>query len=74
MADLRSSGSGSWITSRWSWAPPCRLKENVRIEAYAKADGVAIARRSSVGGTVVIGPGALNFAVILPIDAPSEES
>jgi lipoate-protein ligase A len=33
---------------------------------------VAIARRSSGGGTVVIGPGALNFSVILPIDASPE--
>jgi lipoate---protein ligase len=49
----------------------CRLKENVRVEA-CKADGVEIARRSSGGGTVVIGPGALNFAVILPIDASPE--
>jgi lipoate---protein ligase len=49
----------------------CRLKENVRVEA-CRADGVAIARRSSGGGTVVIGPGALNFAVILPIDASPE--
>jgi len=46
----------------------CRLLENVRVEP-CRADGVAIARRSSGGGTVVIGPGALNVSVVLPIDA-----
>jgi lipoate---protein ligase len=49
----------------------CRLKENVRSEA-CRVDGVEIARRSSGGGTVVIGPGALNFSVILPADASPE--
>ena len=49
----------------------CRLRENVRVEA-CRAEGVPIARRSSGGGTVVIGPGALNFSVILPIDATTE--
>ena len=48
-----------------------RLKDEVRVEA-CRADGVAIGRRSSGGGTVVIGPGALNFAVVLPIDASPE--
>ena len=33
------------------------------------AEGVAIARRSSGGGTVVIGPGTLNVTVILPATA-----
>jgi len=36
---------------------------------HCRSDGVAIARRSSGGGTVVIGPGALNFAVTLARDA-----
>jgi lipoate-protein ligase A len=44
-----------------------RIGEDVRVEA-CRADGVAIARRSSGGGTVVIGPGALNAAVVLPLD------
>lgn len=48
-----------------------RLAEDVRLDA-CRADGVTIARRSSGGGTVVIGPGALNFAVVLPIDATPE--
>ena len=45
-----------------------RWRSEVRVDA-CEADGVPIARRSSGGGTVVIGPGALNFAVILPIDS-----
>jgi lipoate-protein ligase A len=49
----------------------CRLLENVHVEA-CRVDGVEIARRSSGGGTVVIGPGALNFSVILPVDADPE--
>jgi lipoate-protein ligase A len=49
----------------------CRRLENVRVDA-CQTDGVEIARRSSGGGTVVIGPGALNFSVVLPIDASPE--
>ncbi len=42
-----------------------RLRDDVQIGA-CRADGVPILRRSSGGGTVVIGPGALNVAVVLP--------
>ena len=49
----------------------CRLIENVKVRA-CRADGVEVARRSSGGGTVVIGPGALNVSVVLPIDAAAE--
>jgi lipoate---protein ligase len=45
-----------------------RLREEVHVEA-CRADGVPIARRSSGGGTVVVGPGALNVAVVLAQDA-----
>jgi lipoate-protein ligase A len=45
----------------------CRLREDVHVAACL-ADGVPIHRRSSGGGTVVIGPGALNLTVVLPID------
>jgi lipoate-protein ligase A len=45
-----------------------RMTEDVDVEA-CRADGVAIARRSSGGGTVLIGPGALNFTVVLAVDA-----
>lgn len=46
----------------------CRLHNDVRVES-CRADGVAIARRSSGGGTVVIGPGTLNLTVVLRSDA-----
>ena len=45
-----------------------RFNEDVEVEACL-ADEVGIARRSSGGGTVVIGPGALNMTVVLPNDA-----
>jgi lipoate-protein ligase A len=43
----------------------CRMRDDVLIDA-CRADGVPIVRRSSGGGTVLIGPGALNVSVILP--------
>jgi lipoate-protein ligase A len=42
-----------------------RLADDVRVDACHE-DGVPVVRRSSGGGTVVIGPGALNVTVILP--------
>jgi len=45
-----------------------RLAGDVRVDA-CQQDGVPIVRRSSGGGTVVIGPGALNVTVILPNSA-----
>jgi len=45
-----------------------RLAADVRVDA-CQEDGVPIFRRSSGGGTVVIGPGALNVTVILPDSA-----
>jgi lipoate-protein ligase A len=46
----------------------CRVHDDVDV-ALCEADGIPIARRSSGGGTVVVGPGTLNFTVILPADA-----
>lgn len=43
----------------------CRFLDEVQVDR-CRADGIAIARRTSGGGTVLIGPGALNFSVILP--------
>jgi lipoate-protein ligase A len=42
-----------------------RMARDVVVE-HCRADGVPIARRSSGGGTVVIGPGTLNATVVLP--------
>ena len=44
-----------------------RLHEDIDAE-LCRAEGIEIARRSSGGGTVMIGPGALNFTVVLPND------
>ena len=49
----------------------CRMADDLQSEA-CRADGVEVARRSSGGGTVVIGPGALNVSVILPIRSHPE--
>src|SRR5262245_11581272 len=45
-----------------------RWRAEVKVET-CRAEGVAIARRSSGGGTRVIGPGTLNMAVVLPAAA-----
>ena len=45
----------------------CRLHDDVDV-ASCEADRVPIGRRSSGGGTVVVGPGTLNVTVVLPSD------
>ena len=45
-----------------------RLAKNVDVAA-CRADGVPIVRRCSGGGTVLLGPGALVFSLILPVAA-----
>ena len=50
------------------WAHRAGSSEDVVIDA-CRADGVPILRRTSGGGTVVVGPGALNVSVILPDSA-----
>ncbi len=42
-----------------------RYHRDVIVDACQR-DGVSISRRSSGGGTVVVGPGALNFSIVLP--------
>ena len=48
-----------------------RIDDDVRRDACLR-DNVAIARRSSGGGTVLIGPGALNVTVVVPVSAAGE--
>lgn len=45
-----------------------KLRDDVLVDRCME-DGIPIARRSSGGGTVVIGPGTLNATVVLPDDA-----
>ena len=49
----------------------CRLHEDVHVDVCAE-NKIPIARRSSGGGTVLIGPGALNFCLIAPISLHPE--
>lgn len=42
-----------------------RLADEVHVDA-CRADGVPICRRTSGGGTVLIGPGTLNVTIVLP--------
>ncbi len=46
----------------------CRMLDDVDV-VPCRADGVVIARRASGGGTVLVGPGTLNVAVVLPTSA-----
>jgi lipoate-protein ligase A len=45
-----------------------RLSHDVRVDA-CREDGIPVLRRTSGGGTVLVGPGALNVTVVLPGDA-----
>jgi lipoate-protein ligase A len=48
-----------------------RLKEDVRVDA-CRGDGIPILRRISGGGTVLQGPGSLNFSLVLSLDSHPE--
>ena len=69
------AGRGRPLVRLWEPAGICRrargvgrMADDVFLEA-CQADGVPILRRSSGGGTVVLGPGVLCVTVILPEDA-----
>jgi lipoate-protein ligase A len=58
----------------WEWPAPAvvlgsggRLAEDVDVAA-CRADGVQILRRSSGGGTVLLGPGCLCYSLVLAYD------
>jgi lipoate-protein ligase A len=44
-----------------------RIEEQVRVEA-CEAHGVDVLRRSSGGGAVVLGPGCLNYSLVLSLE------
>ncbi len=46
------------------------LRDEVLVDA-CEADGIPILRRSSGGGTVVVGPGTINLTTVLPESASS---
>src|SRR5271165_3148381 len=67
-------GAGGEVLRLWEWPRPavvlgagCRLAEDVD-EAACVADGVPILRRSSGGGTVLLGQGCLLFTLVLRHD------
>jgi lipoate---protein ligase len=62
------------------WEPPtfavvlgsgCKIAEDVKEAACAR-DGIPVLRRSSGGGTVLLGPGCLLFSLVLSTDAAPE--
>jgi lipoate---protein ligase len=71
---IAESGESGEVLRLWEWPSPavilgagCRLVEDVH-EAACQADGVPILRRSSGGGTVLLGRGCLLFSLILAYD------
>jgi lipoate-protein ligase A len=65
------AGRGGEVLRVWEWPRPavvigsgCRLAEDVD-EAACAADGVPILRRSSGGGTVLLGTGCLLYSLVL---------
>jgi lipoate-protein ligase A len=67
-------GRAGELLRLWEWPHPavvlgaaCRLAEDVD-EAACLRDGVPILRRSSGGGTVLLGPGCLLFSLVLAYD------
>jgi lipoate-protein ligase A len=65
------AGRGGEVLRVWEWpalavvlGSGCKLAEDID-EAVCQADGVPILRRSSGGGTVLLGPGCLCFSLVL---------
>ena len=68
---LDAEASGQEALRLWHWPEPavvlgagCRLANEID-EAACRADGVPVGRRSSGGGTVMLGAGCLLFSLIL---------
>lgn len=71
---LDAEAGGPEVLRLWEWPTPAvvlgaggRIADDVDVEACEK-DGVPIARRSSGGGTVLLGAGCLCFSLILRFD------
>ena len=65
------AGEGGEVLRLWEWPRPavvlgagCRLADDVD-EAACRTDGVPVLRRSSGGGTVLLGAGCLLYTLIL---------
>jgi lipoate-protein ligase A len=71
-------GEGSEVLRLWEHPAPAvvlgvsgRIADDVD-EAACRADAVPLARRASGGGTVLLGPGCLAFAMVLSLDRRPE--
>jgi lipoate---protein ligase len=72
------AGQGSEALRTWEWRQPavvlgagCRVSQDVYVSA-CRADRVPILRRSSGGGTVLLGAGCMLYSLVLSHDrAPS---
>ncbi len=65
------AGEGGEVLRLWEWPRPavvlgagCRLADDVD-EAACRTDGVPVLRRSSGGGTVLLGAGCLLYTLVL---------
>jgi lipoate-protein ligase A len=72
------AGRGGEVLRIWEWPTPvvvlgsgCRLAEDVK-EAVCERDQVPVLRRSSGGGTVLLGQGCLLFSLVLRLDRVPE--
>lgn len=62
----------------WESSVPCvvlgksgKAEQEIDVEA-CRADGIPVRRRSSGGGTVLLGPGSLNFALVVSVEKRPE--
>src|SRR6266849_10384945 len=68
------AGAGGEVLRLWEWPHPavvlgsgCRIADDVD-EGTCAADGVPLLRRSSGGGTVLLGHGCLLYSLVLRFD------
>ena len=68
------AGRGGEVLRVWEWPRPAvvlgaagRINDDVDVAACER-DGVPLARRSSGGGTVLLGPGCLLYSLVLRYD------
>src|SRR6267154_192294 len=72
------AGRGGEVLRIWEWPRPAVvlgaggvIADDVNMAACER-DGVPLARRSSGGGTVLIGPGCLLYLLVLRYDRAAE--